>query len=67
MQVLSKSDIEDIIKKTLETAMETFKTEILTRIEANQNAMTKRIEILERENFDLRKLYDEMTKNIKVT
>ena len=65
MQVLSKSDIEDIIKKTLETAMETFKTEILTRIEANQNAMTKRIEILDRENFDLRKLYDEMTKNIK--
>ena len=62
---MSKSDIEDIIKKTLETAMETFKTEILARIEANQNAMTKRIEILERENFDLRKLNDEMTKNIK--
>ena len=62
---MSKSDIEDIIKKTLETAMETFKTEILARIEANQNAMTKRIEILERDNFDLRKLNDEMTKNIK--
>ena len=62
---MSKSDIEDIIKKTLETAMETFKTDILVCIEANQNAMTKRIEILERTNFDLRKLNDEMTKNIK--
>ena len=47
--------------------METFKTEILARIEANQNTMTKRIEILERENFDLRKINDEMTKSIKET
>ena len=47
--------------------METFKTEILARIEANQNTMTKRIEILERENFDLRKINDEMTKSITET
>ena len=70
---MSSNEMEDIIKKTIDTALQLFESELKTvienkhqelksLIENNQKEMIKRIEHLESENFELKQSNEEVKK-----